>query len=218
MTLKQFALIAHSYSALSLIVLVTSLLYFNKRPTETKIIALLFLFSCLPYAAIFGFGLKGMSVNLPQNIYLLGQMLALSLLFSVALEKKHRRLLLVVGLIFTVFWFVNILFFQKEYLNTYTKAVGSIIIIFYCLLYYHRLLTDLPVQDLHRVPMFWYVTSHLIFCSATLFLFLFMSYLTKVLHDDLLIYWSFHNILNIILNLMVLVGLWLDLRNIRLRS
>ena len=76
----------------------------------------------------------------------------------------------------------------------------------------------LPVQELQRLPMFWYVTSNLVYNAGTLFLLLFTTYLVEVLHNDLLIYWSFHNILDIIQDLLIMLGLWQDLRNIRLHS
>ena len=98
------------------------------------------------------------------------------------------------------------------------ELLNHIILIVYCILYCYRLLVDLPVQHLQRVPMFWFNSAILIFNAGTLFLFLFASYLVEVLNNDLLIYWSFHNILNIIQHLIVIIGLWQDLRNIRLRS
>jgi len=147
---------------------------------------------------------------------MLVHMFTLGLLFAVAFGKKYKNLLLGVGSIYTVFWFANFFFIQKDDLNTYTRVFGSIILIFYCLLYYYRLLTDLLVQELLRLPMVWYVTSNLMYNAGTLFLLLFVTYLIEVLHNDLLVYWSFHNILDIIQDLLIMVGLWQDLRNIRL--
>jgi len=195
-----------------------SAVYFRRRIIETKVIALHFLLAFAPYLAIVFLELKGKTINIPQNIYMLVQMFTVSLLFAVVLGKKYKNLLLSLGLIYCIFWFVNFIFFQKDDLNTHTKVFGSIIFIFYCLLYYHKLLTDLPIQTLQRMPMFWYVTSNLVYNAGTLFLLLFVSYLIEVLHNDLLIYWSFHNILDIIQDLLVMVGLWQDLRNIRLHS
>jgi len=218
MTLKQFILINYVQLALSLVILILSVVYFKRRIIETKVLALHFLLAFAPYLIVLFLELKGKAINIPQNVYLLVQMFTLSLLFAVAFGKKYKNLLLCVGLIYAVFWFVNFFFFQKDELNTYTKVVGSIIFIFYCVLYYYRLLIDLPVQELQRVPMFWYVTSNLVYNAGTLFLLLFVTYLVEVLHNDLLIYWSFHNILDIIQDLLIMLGLWQDLRNIRLHS
>ena len=218
MTLKHFILINYVQLALSLVILIMSVVYFRRRIIETKLLALHFLLAFAPYLIIHFLALTGKAINIPQNAYMLVQMFTLSLLFAAGFGKKNRSLLLGVGLIYAVFWFVNFFFFQKDELNTYTKVFGSIIFIFYCLLYYHRLLTDLPVQELQRMPMFWYVTSNLVYNAGTLFLLLFTTYLVEVLHNDLLIYWSFHNILDIIQDLLVMVGLWQDLRNIRLHS
>jgi hypothetical protein len=218
MTLEHFLFIHNAQLVLSLIILIMSVVYFRKRTIETKIIALHFLLSFAPILVIYFLGLRGKLVNIPQNMYLLVQMFTLSLLFAAALGKKYRNLLLGVGFLYAVFWFINFLFIQKDEFNTYTKAFGSIIFIFYCLLYYYRLLIDLPVQELQRVPMFWYITSNLVYNAGTLFLLLFTTYLVEVLNNDLLIYWSFHNILDIIQDLLIMLGLWQDLRNIRLHS
>ena len=218
MTLEHFLFIHNAQLVLSLIILIMSVVYFRKRTIDTKIIALHFLLSFVPILVIFFLGLRGKLVNIPLNLYLLVQMFTLSLLFAIALGKKYKNLLLGAGLLFVVVWFINFLFIQKDELNTYTKAFGSIILIFYCLLYYYRLLIDLPVQQLQRVPMFWYVTSNLVYNAGTLFLLLFTTYLVEVLHNDLLIYWSFHNILDIIQDLLIMLGLWQELRNIRLHS
>jgi hypothetical protein len=218
MTLERFLFIHNAQLVLSLIILIMAVVYFRKRAIETKIIALHFLLAFAPILVIYFLGLRGKLVNIPQNSYLLVQMFTLSLLFAKALGKKYKNLLLGVGFIYAAFWFINFLFVQKDELNTYTKAFDSIILIFYCLLYYYRLLIDLPVQELQRVPMFWYITANLVYNSGTLFLLLFTTYLVKVLNNDLLIYWSFHNILDIIQDLLIMLGLWQDLRNIRLHS
>ena len=218
MTLEQFLFIHNTQLILSLIILIMAVVYFRKRTIETKIIALHFLLSFAPILVIYFLGLRGKLVNIPQNLYLLIHMFTLSLLFATALGKKYRNLLLGVGLIYAAFWAINFIFIQKDDNNTYTKAFGSIIFIFYCLLYYYRLLIDLPVQELQRVPMFWYITANLVYNAGTLFLLLFTPYLVEVLHNDLLIYWSFHNILDIIQDLLIMLALWQDLRNIRLHS
>jgi hypothetical protein len=80
------------------------------------------------------------------------------------------------------------------------------------------LLVELPVQQLQTVPMFWFNAAILIYRAGALFLFLFTPYLVKVLNNDLLIYWSFHNILTIVHQIVITIGLWQDLRNIRSRS
>ena len=59
--------------------------------------------------------------------------------------------------------------------------------------------------------MFWINTAILIYFSGNLFLFIFNTYLVSVLKDDLVVYWSFHNLLYLIKNVLFAIGLWQNL-------
>jgi len=218
MTLDLFARISHAQVYLAILIVIFCGLYFSKRCIESKVLGLHYLFGLLPSLIFLLVPMKGKEYNIPQNVYLVLQLIIISLLFYKAVLGKYKGLFISVTLGFLVFGFINILFIQKNDINTYTKTLSSVILIFYCVLYYYRLLVDLPVQHLHKLPMFWYSMAFLMYNAGTLFLMLFTSYLVEVLHNDLLIYWTFHNILDIVQNLIVMVGLWKELQHIRSRS
>ncbi len=176
---------------------------------------LLYLLGVISMLLLAVINLKGKDVNIPQTGFHISYFLVLSCVFFKALRGRYKTLLTSVALLFFIFSIANLLLIQKNDINTFTISTSAFLLILYCILYYYRLLIELPAQHLHRLPMFWFSTAILIYNSGILFLTLFASYLVNVLHDDLLIYWTFHNILNIIQTLLVLIGLWQDLRNIK---
>ncbi len=78
--------------------------------------------------------------------------------------------------------------------------------------FFYRLMKDLPALEIQRLRMFWINTAILIYFSGNLFLFIFNDYLVSVLKNNLEVYWSFHNLLNIAKNLLFAIGLWQNLR------
>jgi hypothetical protein len=73
---------------------------------------------------------------------------------------------------------------------------------------------ELPAQHIHHLPMFWFNSAFLIFNAGVFFLFAFTAYITTVLKNNLLIYWTFHNLWNMLEHLIILVGLYYDLKTL----
>lgn len=190
----------------------------RNRSLETRIVGLTGALLIGSYLALDIFQPKGKDVNIPQNIEGIIYFFALAYLYYVSLKKRYTYFFVITALFFLIFALFNILFWQKNDMNTFTLAARSFLALSYCMLYWYRLLVDLPVNQLQSLPMFWYNASTLIYTAGTLFLFLFYSYFVEVLHNDMLIYWTFHNILSIVQHLVIMVGLWQDLRNIKSRS
>jgi hypothetical protein len=218
MTLELFWQINQVQQVLSVIILIMLTPFFRKLTIESKLIGLHYFIALIPGVIFMIFELRGKDGNIPQNIYMISNLFTLSAVILAALKGRHRQLFFTLGLLFLIFAVINIIVVQKNDINTYTKSLSSTLLIFYCLVYYYRLMVDLPVLELQRVPMFWYSIAILMYNAGTLFLLLFTTYLIEVLHNDLLIYWTFHNILDIVQNLIVMIGLWKELQNIRSRS
>jgi len=213
MTLEIFLRIAWVQIILSAIASVMSVIYFKRRSMEARLAGLTFSFGVITYICIAIIDPKGKNINIPQAIESIFYFLGVTTLFSVALRKRYRPLFFTAAILFTIFSILNLSFIQKNEVNTYSRVIGAMFIIVYGILYCYRLLIDLPAQHLQRVPMFWFNSGILIYNAGSLFLLLFAPYLVEVLHNDLLIYWSFHNIFNSIQTLIVMIGLWQDLRN-----
>jgi len=139
----------------------------------------------------------------------------ISAIFYQAVGKRYRDIFLFLSVTMVLFALINVLFIQKEKINSYTLIAQSIIIICYSLYYFYWLLQELPTSQLQRLPMFWINSAYIIYFSGNLFLFVFTSYLVNVLNNDLLVYWTLHNVLGIIEGTMIIVALWMDLQNIK---
>jgi len=218
MTLETFLVIAQTQVFLSVLVVLMSFYQFRRRTIEIKWLGFTFLLGPVIFTMILLVQLKGKSVNIPQSANAIFFFLGLTAVYNTALKRRYEKFFTFIAAMFTLFAVCNLLFIQQDSNNTYSQAARSVIMVGFCVLFFYRLLEDLPVQHLQRVPMFWFNAAFIIYNAGTLFLFLFAAYFVEVLHNNLLLYWSFHNILNIIQHLIVMVGLWQDLRNIRSHS
>jgi hypothetical protein len=215
MTIEKFLVIVKIIMVLASIIVLLSFLYFKKRAIEIKLIGLNFLTPVVGYFSVDFFNLRGMQVNIPQNIEMLVHFVIITIMYYLALGKRHPKTFLILLILFSILAVGNMLFLQKTYFNSYTVTVSNVIAIVYCVAYFYRLLVDLPAQYLQRLPMFWFSAGFLMQAAGALFLYLFTAYLTKFFFDDVLIYWTFHNFLNIFLEILILIGVVVDLRNTR---
>lgn len=95
-------------------------------------------------------------------------------------------------------------------------AIYSSILICYSLWYFYVLIRDLPSLNVHQMPMFWFNSAFLVLGAGTFVLYAFTSYLIHVLRNDMITYWSIHNMLSIFAHLIVLIGLYYDFRQLKI--
>lgn len=154
-----------------------------------------------------------LNVNLPANLYEVFQFGVLSFMYLLALERKFFLVILTLMSLCLAFALYNLVLFQGIFtITSYSMICFSLALIIYSLLYFYKLLTQLPEQFIHRIPFFWVNTAVLIYFSGNLFLFVFTHYMVDKLTDSFLVYWSLHNILNIIKNILFAVGLHMSSR------
>lgn len=167
-------------------------------------------------ADLAAFFLRGIAnPNYAASLYQILVFPLISLIYFYAVGKRKGTFFTIAAIVFVLFAIVNLLFIQKSSINSYTLIVKSIIVIIYAIYYFYWLLRELPTSQLQRLPMFWINSAYIIYFSGNLFLFVFTSYLVHVLNNNLLVYWTLHNVLGIIEGLMIIVALWMDLRNIK---
>jgi hypothetical protein len=215
MTIEKFLALAHIQTALSAIVAILCLVKFKSRDRVVRLIGLVFLTSFLANMtalAFHKFTLLNAFVNATYPGFSIISFILISRVYYISLRTFHIRWFVLSTVIFIAFALSNLFFIQKEEVNSYTNIFYSAILIIYCLLYFYTLIRDLPSLYLHHLPMFWFNSALLIFHAGVFFLFAFTSYMVNVLKNDLLIYWSFHNVLSIIEHFIVLIGLYYDLK------
>lgn len=215
MSFQQFLNIAGTQNILTLLTAMMALFRFNSRQLYIKLLGLYFLLFFL-YERVGGY-LYHVKIN-PNYASSVGNIIGFPLIawvYYLTTGKRHRNRYVILIFVYVIFGLVNLLFIQRENINSYTFVFRSVCTLIFALYYFYWLLKELPTSQLQKLPMFWINSAFMVFASGTLFLYVFTAYLVNVMNNDLLIYWSFHNILGIIEILMIIVALWMDLRNIK---
>lgn len=154
--------------------------------------------------------------NIIGNFYTLFEVVTLLPIFALSATSQHsRRNILILVSLFFITWLVDSFYHGMLGINSFSRTIGSIILIGAAIFYFYTLLRDLPAQRLSEFPMFWFVTAILVYNAGGFILFVFMDYLINVLKSDLMFYWSFHNVLRVIFFFLLIMSVWQDLRNRR---
>ena len=215
MTLQTFLLIVRLQSILFGLGAILSVIKYKARQTYIKLLGLTLFSSVVGNEAANVLHHYKISVNYSSTTFYLAIIPLISSVYFYAMNKQKRNAFIIVPCLYVAFALINVVFIQRSSINSYTLIIQSILVIILCLYYFYWLLEELPTSQLHRLPMFWINSAYMIFYSGNLFLFVFTSYLVNVLNNQLLVYWSLHNILGIIQATMMSIGLWMDLRNIK---
>lgn len=117
---------------------------------------------------------------------------------------------------FVLFSILNFVFIQKSTINSNTNASDGIFTISLCMLYFYRLIKDLPDESIHRTPVFWMVCAMLFTASTKMILFSFAHFLIDVYKDNLIILAQINLCINIIFSILVAYGAYLQLKLLRI--
>lgn len=147
-------------------------------------------------------------INLFGNSYRLLEFLFLLRIYFFAFGERYTRSFIVVGIVYSAFFFVDLIFFQAGQLTSFSITLTAATFIVFSIFHFFKLMRDLPSTHIHQLPMFWIDTAVLVYFAGAFFIFLLRNYLIEVMNDDQIVYWSLHNILNIIKNILFAVGLW----------
>ncbi len=132
--------------------------------------------------------------------------------FVAGQNGKNKIVYIALGLVYILFFIAELSVYSHKQLNSYSITLTSLIFIFFSVRYFYFLMRDLPTDQIQRLPMFWVNTGVLTYFAGGLFLFAMRNYVITVFNDNQTTYWSFHNFLNIVKNLLFAVALWQDLR------
>lgn len=221
MSLETYLLLAHTQTALSALVAIVSFVKFKSRDTIIKLIGLVFLTSFIANMsalAIINIPAISTYVNIPYVVYVLLSFVLLSKVYQLTLRYIDIKWFVTIAVILISFSLYNLFFIQKTTPNSYANIFHSAVLIVYSLLYFYVLIRDLPSLYVHEIPMFWFNSGILIFHAGAFFLFSFSAYLVNVQKNNMMMYWSFHNMLSIIQHIIVLVGMYYDLKLLKTRE
>jgi hypothetical protein len=208
MTLEDFLIVVNIQTFLSGLIALMSFYRWRQRTRIIKLVGMLFAISF-----VFNFGAMFILrrffpgyINIAGSVYDLIFVPVLTLIFNEALNRRYYKLFNAIALVFVIGGALNLFLFQKDWIASANKLTTAFVIIFYGVIYFYRLMKDLPTMHLTRHPMFWFNSAFLIYGAGSLFLFAFLDYLINVLNNDLMIYWTFHNSLFIFHGCLVVVG------------
>lgn len=212
-SLSQIFFTLASYS--TLIPLIVAIYNRNKLDYPLKYLSYLIYFSaCIEIiSAILWWQEEN---NLPLlHIFVVVEFILIGWMYQLHLYKLYNRYLIPVLIVaFSIFSIINSLFIQSIYtFNTYARPIGNLLFIIFAISYYYKLLKELKIRYLERNPMFWINTGILIYFSGSLFLFIFSNYLLKQTQLNNL-FWSIHAGLNVFINVLYAIGLWLSRENL----
>jgi hypothetical protein len=211
MTLQAFWQIFWLQTALSLLVFLLGFYRYNERSICIKLVCLLFGLSFLCNVISYLIKSTGL-VNVPGSIYDVLSFVIICVIYHYAFNKQYAKFFFIISIVFTIISVINLFYYQQTDNASFNKLISAFVVIVLAIAYFYRLLLELPTSHIQRLPMFWINSSFLIYSAGSLFLFAFTTYIIKVLDNDLLGYWSYHNALSIIEHIIILFAITYDIQ------
>ncbi len=149
--------------------------------------------------------------NLPiYHFYTVIELILILNIYKTVLNHTFsKKFFVFIGVGFTVFAILNVLFFQNIYtFNSNTTTLLGIIVIFLALSYFYMLLKEVKYSMLETNPMFWINSGFLIYFSSNLILFFINNKLFTGSTEASYLVWGLHAIINIILIIFYTIAVW----------
>lgn len=148
------------------------------------------------------------SNHVVNNIYFMVSFIVLSLMYAQPLVDARPSIYSFIGVAFCLFIWDTFCLQSITGVQSYIATFCAILSIGYAIIYYDHLLTTLPATNITRLPFFWINTAVTYYFGLNLFLFVFSTYIFENLKDEeILVVWIFHNVNNIIKNILYAIGL-----------
>lgn len=130
-------------------------------------------------------------------------------MFYVKLMPTNRRTIIAFTMIFIIFFILNTAFLQPiTELQGYTRSVSAVLLLSNSILYFSQLLKSLPSTNITSYGPFWINVGVLFYFSLNLFVFIFSNFVFTHLSAELInIFWGFHNVSNILKNILFAIGI-----------
>jgi hypothetical protein len=202
-----------------LIPIIILFLAFNRQPVEVKWLAvfLCFSFSCDVMGPVLYW--NGSNPNYAVTFYWLFSTILLSIFFLRIIQWQNlTRVFVVVNILYLIFATLNAGWIQKSSVNTYTVIVQSIIVLTLSILYFYKLLKELPTQQLQKLSQFWIVCGFFFTYAGKLVVYTVTYYVINFETQTTDIIWNFHNFLTIIANVLIGYGAWLNHKQLKSTS
>jgi hypothetical protein len=189
---------------LILICLIISVSFYKKlEPKWLRVFTWFMLFTILTQVAGFVYSWYTKKSNhFIFNIYILVQFIFyFGVFFKTFQSKKLKLTTLLIGIIFLIYYWFNIIFKTGFYVfNSAGNSLGSILTILCCLLYFVSLFTSEAVVNYFRISMFWIATGLLFFFVGN---FIYLSLIEYIVNHNLDARGNFYRYIMVTLNLLM---------------
>lgn len=151
------------------------------------------------------------------NIYYTLLFFLLTWFYYEILFLNTRRMVVWIGLAIYLQSLILITIFVQSFLEYQTLmwVITAIIMIVYSIAYFLYSISNMPMPSLFGYTLMWINSGVLIYFCLNLFLFILGNYvLTRLEPQTSLLIWSFHNVNNIIKNVLFAVGIYFYKRKI----
>jgi hypothetical protein len=149
------------------------------------------------------------------NFYSLFELILLLWIYEITFLNNRKIFWIICGT-YALFFLTNYGFIQTPFLfNSYSFTLTALILTIFALLYFKYLLERLPVNFIHRTPMVWINIGVLVYFSGNLFLFILNNFFTVGEDGNQRYMWILHNFLNILKNLLFLIAVVQQLRQVK---
>jgi hypothetical protein len=198
----------------TLIPLTLILIIINRQPIGFKWLAIFLTLSLVSdllfeFVAYYKLG----NGNIIGNSYLLFSIPFISIFFNYTFEgERFKRALISINVFYVLFSITNFVFIQKLGINSYNLTLQSFIILVFSILYFYSLLKQNPPKIVHNLPVFWMVSGLFFSHAGKIVVYSVTHYLVNFIKDNLILVWSFHNVLSIVGNMLITVGVVLIYR------
>lgn len=154
-------------------------------------------------------GRTGASNYYVSNVYIMCTYVFLAL-FYLLLIPGYRVLIYASIVVYGAVILLNGLYIQDiNDFQGYNFSIASILLVAFSVLYFIQIVRDAPTPEITSFPLFWINSSIFFYFSFSLFLFVFSDFVFSSLSNaEGRIFWSFHNVNNIIKNVLFAVGIY----------
>lgn len=154
----------------------------------------------------------GINPNTIVSIYLCMQFTLLSSIYYTAVTiPSYKKIIYAIAILFLVFAAINLFFIQGvSTFNTNLFTISGIVFILYAIIYFYRLIRELPEPFIERMYMFWVNTSVFIYFGINLFLFFTVDRLILKADNQFLLSWGLHNGSNALKNIIFTIAVYVS--------
>ncbi|HEY9004854.1 MAG TPA: hypothetical protein VIM75_01905 [Ohtaekwangia sp.] len=143
------------------------------------------------------------------NVYFIVSFGILSLMYARLLRNAKPAIYSFFAFSAAVFVIDTFCIHGIERMQNYVTTLCSVLALGYAVVYYDHLLGTTDAQKIKRLPFFWINTAVAYYFGLNLVIFIFSTFVFENLHEDeVLTVWMFHNLNNIMRNLLLAAGLY----------